>query len=163
MAKKDGKGKASEAPRQIQNRRARFEYEFIESFEAGIMLVGSEVKSVFLGRVNMTDAFCRILNGELWMLNLDIEPYDHASAFQPERRRDRKLLMHRKQIDTLQRKSQEKGLTIIPSRMYFNHGKVKVEVNLAKGKSQFDKRDKIAKDDARRETERIQTKRMIKY
>src|SRR4029078_3371695 len=126
MAKK-GQAKEPEGPRSIVNRKARHDYELLDSFEAGVSLQGSEVKSVFLGRVNMTDAFCQILRGEMFLMNLDIEPYSHASVFHPERRRDRKLLLHRKQIDLIQRRSQEKGLTIVPTKIYFNaKGKVKV-------------------------------------
>ncbi len=163
MAKKQAGGKASEAPRQIQNRRARFDYELVETHEAGIVLVGSEVKSVYLGRANLSDSFCRITSGELWIQNLDIEPYDHATSFQPERRRDRKLLMHAKEIHVLSRKSLEKGYTIIPTKLYFNHGRVKVEVALARGKSSYDKREKIAKDDARREIERLKSRKTTDY
>lgn len=155
MAKK-GTAKGSQAPAMIQNRRARFDYHFIETYEAGVVLAGSEVKSLYLGRAHLTDAYCRIQGGELFLMNLDIEPYEKAAHFQPDRRRDRKLLMHRKEIDTLDRKSQEKGLAIIPSRIYFKNGRVKVEVALARGKAQYDKRDKIAKDEARREAQQAQ-------
>ena len=150
----------TKGPRTILNRRARYDYEFISQHEAGVALVGSEVKSVFLGRVNMTDAYCLIKEGEMWLLNLDIEPYTHASHFQPERRRDRKLLMHRKEIDLLQRRSQEKGFALIPSAMYFKNGKVKVEIALGRGKRQYDKRDQIAKNEQRREEERARSIRL---
>lgn len=159
MAKKGAQNKGAESPRQIQNRRARFDYELIESHEAGIVLVGSEVKSVFLGRANLADAYCQVVNGELFLINADIEPYENSSHFQPERRRDRKLLMHAKEIATLNRKSMEKGFTIMPTKMYFNHGKVKVEVALARGKAQYDKRQQIAKDDTRRELERLRSRK----
>lgn len=158
MAKK-GASKESRAPASIQNRRARYDYHFLETHEAGIALAGSEVKSIYLGRAHLTDAHCRVLNGELFIFNLDIEPYENAAHFQPERRRDRKLLMHRKEINILERKSLEKGLTIIPSRIYFKNGRVKVEIALARGKAQYDKRDKIAKDDARREQEQVRAAR----
>ncbi len=158
MAKK-GAAKESRAPASINNRRARFDYHFLDTFEAGIVLAGSEVKSLFLGRAHLTDAFCKVSDGELFLINLDIEPYEKAANFQPERRRDRKLLMHRREINNLDRKSMEKGLTIIPSRIYFKNGKVKVEIALARGKAQYDKRDKIAKDDARREVERARLER----
>jgi len=158
MSKK-GADKKNEGPRSILNRRARFDYHIEDSIEAGIALSGSEVKSIFLGRANLTDAYCRVIHGELFLLNMDIDPYEKAAvAFLPERRRDRKLLMHRKQIDTLDRKSMEKGFTLIPLKVYFNaRGRVKVEVGLGKGKAQYDKRDKIAKDDARREVERAKS------
>ena len=152
MAKK-GSAQTPEEPRTIVNRKARHDFELLDSWEAGIVLQGSEVKSVFLGRVNMTDAFCQVLRGELFLMNLDIEPYTHASHFQPERRRDRKLLLHRKEIDTIARKSQEKGLTIIPTKIYFKNGRVKVEVALGRGRRQYDKRDKIEADQARREAQ----------
>lgn len=146
--------KTPEGPRAIVNRKARHDYELFDTYEAGIVLEGSEVKSVFLGRVNMTDAFCRVVGGELFVMNLDIEPYSHAAHFQPERRRDRKLLLHRKQINTIEHKAQEKGLTIVPTRVYFSEkGRVKVEVALARGRRQYDKRDKIAADQTRREAQ----------
>jgi SsrA-binding protein len=158
MAKK-GAAKENKAPATIQNRRARFDYQFIESHEAGIELVGSEVKSIYLGRAHLTDAYCRIIGGQLFVINLDIEPYDKAVHFQPERRRDRRLLMHRKEIDTLDRKSLEKGFSLIPARLYFKNGRVKVEIALARGKAQYDKREKLAKDEARREAERARSER----
>jgi SsrA-binding protein len=158
MAKK-GQAKEQEGPRTIVNRKARHDYELLDSWEAGIALVGSEVKSVFLGRVNMTDAYCMVTNSELWLMNLDIEPYAHSSVFQPERRRDRKLLLHRKEINTIQRKSQEKGLTIVPTRMYFKNGRVKVEIALARGRREYDKRDKIEADQTRREAQAARSMR----
>jgi len=148
------------APRSIVNRRARYDYEFLSQYEAGIALEGSEVKSVFLGRVNMADSYCQIKGDELWVINLDIEPYSHATHYQPERRRDRKLLMHRKEIDLLQRRSQEKGLAIIPSAMYFKNGRVKLEVALARGKRQYDKREKIAKEEQKREADRVRAMKL---
>jgi SsrA-binding protein len=157
MARKEAK--ANEGPKTIQNRKARYDYELLQTFEAGIALAGAEVKSVFGGRANLTDAYCDGKNGELWITNLDIEPYEHTSHFQPERRRDRKLLLHRKEIDLILRRSQEKGLTVVPTKIYFNHGKVKVEIALARGKKSYDKRDQIAKDDIRREVERARTER----
>src|SRR2546421_3126422 len=98
MAKKS-QAKEQEGPKTIVNRKARHDYELLDTYEAGISLQGSEVKSVFLGRVNMTDAYCHLANREMFVMNLDIEPYSHATHFQPERRRDRKLLLHRKEID----------------------------------------------------------------
>jgi len=149
MAKQSAK--KNEAPRSIQNRRARYDYAISESHEAGIALVGSEVKSVYQGRAHLTDAFCRVVDGELFLFNADIEPYEKASVFQHDRRRDRKLLMHRKDINVLERKALEKGFTLVPLAMYFKHGRVKVEVGIGRGKAAYDKRDKIAQDDARRE------------
>ena len=156
MAKQGGK-KAAEAPRSIQNRRARFDYNILESHEAGLVLLGSEVKSLYLGKGHLTDAYCLVVKGELFLLSADIEPYDKASVFQHERRRDRKLLMHRKEIETLDRKSMEKGLALIPLALYFKNGRVKVEIGLGRGKAHYDKRDKIAKEDTRREVERARS------
>jgi len=107
----------------------------------------------------LNDAFCKVVSGELFLINADIEPYEKASVFQHERRRDRKLLMHRKEINTLERKSLEKGLALIPLALYFKNGRVKVEVGLGRGKAQYDKRDKIAQDDERREVERARALR----
>lgn len=149
--------KKSKEPHSIQNRRARFDYNILESLEAGIALVGSEVKSLYLGKAHLNDAFCRVIDGELFLINADIEPYEKASVFQHDRRRDRKLLMHRKEINTLDRKSMEKGLTLVPLALYFKNGRVKVNVGLGRGKAQYDKRDKIAQDDERREVERLRS------
>lgn len=158
MAKKGGT-KDNPGPKSIQNRRARFDYEFIQTYEAGLVLLGSEVKSLYLGRANLTDSYCRIDKGEIWVYNLDIEPYSHANHFQHERRRDRKLLMHRKEIDLLHRRAQEKGFSIIPAAIYFKNGRAKIEIALARGKSEYDKREKLAKDEARKEIERAKSNR----
>jgi len=154
MAKKSD-SKKSEAPRSVQNRRARYDYAIQETYEAGIALVGSEVKSLYLGKAHLTDAYCRVVHGELWLFNMDIEPYEKANVFAHERRRDRKLLMHRREINVLDRKSMEKGLALIPLATYFKNGRVKLEVGLGRGKAAYDKRDKVAKDDARREVDRL--------
>jgi SsrA-binding protein len=159
MARKQADKKGGSAPARIQNRRARYDYEILESREAGIALMGSEVKSLYLGRGHLTDAYCRVLNGEIWLMNVDIEPYEKASVFAHERRRDRKLLMHRREIEVLDRKTMEKGFALVPLAMYFKNGRVKVEIGVARGKASYDKRDKIAKDDARREVERARTGR----
>jgi SsrA-binding protein len=160
MGKKKGSTGKSQGPPTISNRRAYFDYNILDTYEAGIVLVGSEVKSIWKGRANMTDAYCRIKDGELWLLNLDIEPYEHSVHFLPERRRDRKLLMHKHEIRTLERKTQEKGLALIPLKMYFHSGgKVKVLVGLAQGKKQYDKRTQIAEKETRREKERARVER----
>lgn len=158
MAKK-GAEKKNEGPRSIQNRRARFDYHIEDTYEAGIELVGSEVKSIFLGRANLTDAYCKVIKGQMFLINLDVDPYDKGvAAFLPDRRRDRRLLLHRKEINTLERKAQEKGFSLLPLSMYFNsRGKVKLQIGLGKGKALYDKRDKIAKDDERREMDRARS------
>jgi SsrA-binding protein len=148
--------KASVSPSSIDNRRARYDYNILEDHEAGLALVGSEVKSLYKGRANLGDSYCRVINGELFLINMDIEPYENSTAFAHERRRDRKLLMHRSQIDTLERKSLEKGLTMVPLRVYFNaRGRAKVRIGLARGRAQYDKRDQIARDETRREASAV--------
>lgn len=151
-AKKD----ESKGPATIQNRRARYDYEILDTYEAGLVLEGSEVKSLFLGLANLTDAYCHIESGELWLSQLDIAPYTHSAAYLPERRRDRKLLMHRREIHAIGRRVQEKGLTLIPLKIYFNHGKAKVQIATARGRRQYDKRDQIAAKDERRAQRRGQ-------
>lgn len=151
---KSNKNADRKEPRQIQNRRARYDYEILKTFEAGIALAGSEVKSVFLGRANLSDAYCRIKSGEVFLHNLDIEPYEFAGYQGHERRRDRKLLLHRKEIGELFKDSEERGLTLVPLRLYFAHGKVKVEVAVGRGKKSYDKRDAIASREAKRAVEK---------
>lgn len=151
MANKGNKIGARKVPATVTNRRARYDYELLGNYEAGIMLAGSEVKSVADGRVNMTDAYVIVRGGEVWLVSLDVEPYKFTASFVIDRRRDRKLLLHRKEIEMISRKSQEKGLAIIPLRIYFKSGKAKVEIALARGKRQFDKRTTIKEKDQRRE------------
>jgi SsrA-binding protein len=138
----------------IQNRRARHDYEILNTHEGGIVLVGSEVKSVLAGKVNLQGSHCRVESGEIWIYDMDIAPYEKAASFVPERRRKRKLLFHKKQIELLRRRSEERGLSLIPTKVYFANGKVKVEVALAKGRKMYDKREAIAKKDERRARQR---------
>lgn len=156
------KGKTEEkkaGPATITNRKARFDFEILDTWEAGLVLVGSEVKSIYLGRVNLSDAHCRILDGEAWLIGADIEPYDKAAHFAPDRRRDRKLLLHRREIALIGRRAQEKGLTIVPLRLYFKGGRAKLEIGLGRGKRQYDKREQIAEKESRREQERARAMR----
>jgi len=152
--KANKKAELKPALKQIQNRRARFDYSILKTFEAGIALVGSEVKSIYLGRGHLADAFCRISANEAFLENFDVEPYEHSHVFAHDRRRSRKLLLHRKEIEALESQGIEKGLSIIPLRVYFSHGKVKVEIAIARGKKLYDKRDKIAEEDANRSLQR---------
>jgi SsrA-binding protein len=146
------KKEAPKGPATVNNRKARHDYEIVSTYEAGLALQGAEVKSVFAGKVNMTDAYCTVKGTELWLVNLDIEPYKNAAtAYVPERRRDRKLLMHRKEIDLIDRRAQEKGLAIVPLKIYFKNGRAKLELALARGKRQYDKREALKKKDERRE------------
>jgi len=137
------------------NRKARHDYFIDETLEAGIALTGTEIKSIRAGRVNLRDSYCLIRDGEAWLLNMHIAQYDAAGpVFQHEPRRRRKLLLHRYQINRLEAKVQAKGFTIIPLRIYLKAGRAKVEVGLARGKKQYDKRETIAKREAQREIER---------
>jgi SsrA-binding protein len=146
--------RARREPATILNRKASYDYELSDPLEVGIALVGSEVKSLFLGRANLTDAYCRVVSGELWLYQLDIEPYDKARNYTVERRRVRKLLAHKKEIEALGRKQEEKGLALVPTKIYFARGKAKVTVAVGRGKRQYDKREAIKKKETRRELRR---------
>ena len=136
------------------NRKAYHDYHIQESFEAGIVLKGSEIKSIRAGKVNLSDAYARPENGELWLYNSHIASYDAASYNTHEPIRPRKLLLHRKEIDILAGKVMQKSLTLVPLKLYIKHGVAKVELGVAKGKKAYDKRDTIARRDAEREMER---------
>ena len=136
------------------NRKARHDYHIQESFEAGVVLKGSEIKSIRAGRVNLSDAYARPENGELWLYNSHIASYDAASYNTHEPKRPRKLLLHRKEIDDLAGKVTQKGLTLVPLKLYIKHGIAKIELGVAKGKKLYDKRETIARRDAEREVER---------
>ncbi len=137
------------------NKEARAKYEFIEKYEAGIVLEGSEVKSLRnKGNVSFKDSFIRIENGEAWLHNLYIAPYRYATLKPPDPLRKRKLLLHKREIMRLYGKSQEKGYTIIPVRLYWKRGKVKVEIALAKGKKLHDRRQELKEKAIKRELER---------
>ncbi len=136
------------------NRRARHEYHIVERVEAGIALVGTEVKSMRMGRVNLADAYAAWENGEVILHNMHISPYDPASQFNHDPRRSRRLLLHKSEIAKLRGRVVERGFTLIPLRLYFRKNLVKVELALAKGKRLHDKRQAIAKRDREREVER---------
>ena len=136
------------------NRRAYHDYFIDEKLEAGIMLTGTEVKSVRNGRTNLRDGFVRIDGNEAWLENVHISPFAQASVMNHEPMRPRKLLMHRKEIASLIGKVRQKGYTLIPLRVYFARNRAKVEVGLARGKKQYDKREAIAERDAKREIAR---------
>jgi len=138
-----------------RNRRARHEYDILETYECGIVLHGTEVKSLRAGRVTLADTYARIEDGEAWLLGMHIPPYEHAAAFgahEPERRR--KLLLHRGQIDELMGRTQQQSLTLVPLSLYFKDGRAKVELALARGRRLYDKRHAIATRDAERESAR---------
>jgi SsrA-binding protein len=138
----------------VDNRRARFEYEFLERFEAGLVLTGTEIKSIRGGQISLSEAYARIRDGELWLLSMHIPPYKQGSFSNVEPTRPRKLLVHRKDIDRLAGRVQEKGLTLVPTRLYFKRGRVKIELALARGKKVWDKRRNERERDAKREIAR---------
>ncbi|HLI47092.1 MAG TPA: SsrA-binding protein SmpB [Chthonomonas sp.] len=133
------------------NRRARHDYEIGETYEAGIALVGTEVKSLRAGRVNFQDAFCKIEHGEAWLYNMHISPYEQGNRYNTDPKRPRKLLLHRYEIERLRAAAEQKGLTIIPLSIFFERGFAKVEIALARGKKLYDKRESIAERDRERE------------
>ena len=136
------------------NKKAAFDYFFVETFEAGIALEGSEVKSVKKGDVSLRDSFCHLENGNLELKNCQITPYSKVGAFAPDPRRSRRLLLHKSQIDKLASKAAEKGFTIVPVKMYIKGRFVKVEIALAKGKKKYEKKQVIKERDISRTAER---------
>ena len=138
----------------VDNRRARHDYELLERFEAGLVLTGTEVKSLRQGRVSLAHAFADIREGEVWLIGADIATYDQGNIANHEPERDRKLLLRRSEIASLYAKVREKGLTLVPTRMYWKDGRAKVELALARGKHTIDKRRDIAKREAERAMQR---------
>jgi SsrA-binding protein len=136
------------------NRRARHEYHIEEAVEAGLALTGTEVKALRRGRVTMGDAYARVQQGEVWLHHLHIPPYEAGNIFNHEPMRPRKLLLHRREIQRLAGKAEQKGYTLVPLRLYFSRGVAKVELALARGKKLYDKRTAIEEREARRATER---------
>ena len=141
------------------NRKARHLYHILETLEVGLVLVGTEVKSLRNGKVSMGDAYALVEGGEVWLLNLHIGPYEQGNQFNHEPLRKRKLLLHRRDIRRLIGKTQEKGLTLIPLKLYFRKGWAKVELALVKGKKTHDKREDIAKRDADRDMARAMSRK----
>ncbi len=140
---------------EIRNKKAYHDYEILEKYEAGIALQGTEVKSLREGKANIRDAFVRIENGEAFLFNAYIAPYTHGNLFNHEPTRKRKLLLHKSEIKRLMGKVQEKGLTIIPLRIYFNQrGKAKVEIALVRGRKKYDKREAIKRRELEREAQK---------
>jgi SsrA-binding protein len=135
-----------------ENRKAFHDYHILETFEAGIVLVGTEVKSIREGSANLRDSFARVEDGEVWLYNVHINPYSHRGYADHEPTRRRKLLLHRQEVRKLIGKTVEKGLTLVPTRLYFKNGHVKVALALARGKQAHDKRETIKRREADRET-----------
>ena len=136
------------------NRKARHDYFIEETYDAGICLAGTEVKSIRAGKVNLQDSFARVENGEVWLSNMYVAPYEKGTRFNLEPRRPRKLLLHGFEIARLAGKTQQKGLALIPLQLYFERGYAKIELGLARGKKLYDKRQAIAERDAQREERR---------
>jgi SsrA-binding protein len=136
------------------NRRARYEYEILETLEAGLVLRGTEVKSLRAGLVNFKDSYATVRSGEVWLLGCHISPYSHGTDANHDPDRDRKLLLHGREITRLARKIAERGLTLIPLRLYFKGGRAKLEVGVARGRKLHDKRSAIREREVRREMDR---------
>ncbi|MFN8634671.1 MAG: SsrA-binding protein SmpB [Chloroflexota bacterium] len=154
----NGKAATAERPQErvfATNRRAFHEYEILDSVEAGIALTGTEIKSVRLGKVNLRDSYARVQNGEVLLYNMHVSPYDQGNIWNHEPTRTRKLLLHRKEIGRLAEQSQAQGLTLVPLRMYAKRGHAKVEIAVARGKRQYDKRVAIAEREMKRELDRV--------
>lgn len=151
--KKSAKGDGEESIQPIaDNRKAFHDYYILETFEAGIALLGTEVKGIREGQANLRDSFARVDKGEVWLFNVHINPYSHRGYVDHDPKRKRRLLLHRYEIRKLIGKTVEKGLTLVPTRMYFKNGKIKVGLALARGKEAHDKRETIRRREADRET-----------
>ena len=146
-------------PPRIVNKKARFDFEILETIEAGIEIKGTEVKSVRAGKVSLVGSFARIRNGEIYLYGADISPYMNAGYSHHDPRRPRRLLIHSREIHRLAGKVTQKGLTLVPTKMYFRRGWVKVELGLARGKQKYDKRDAIKRREQQREINRALTQR----
>ena len=150
MAEKTEREKAQSSV--AENRKAFHDFHLMETFEAGLVLLGTEVKAIREGRVNLRDSFARVEDGEVFLYNVNISPYSHRGYADHEPLRRRKLLLHRSEIKKLIGKTVEKGMTLVPVRLYFKNGRVKVAVSLAKGKKDYDKRETIKRRETDRET-----------
>ncbi len=140
----------------IKNKKASHDYEFIEKYTAGIVLTGTEIKSIRMGKASLVDAYCFFVNGELWVKNMHVTEYDWGTYYNHVPKRDRKLLLNRKELNKLERKIKEKGFTMVATRLFINDkGYAKLEFALARGKKEYDKREDIKKRDTKREYERL--------
>jgi SsrA-binding protein len=166
MSKKD-KGKATPKDKAddsgikivARNRRARHDYELLEKVEAGLVLTGTEVKSLRNGKANLEDAYAEVSGGEAWLIGCDIPEYVQANRMNHVPKRPRKLLLHRREIGKLETKTNERGMTLVPLSIYFKKGIAKVELSVAKGRKTFDKREAMKKQDAKREIDRALRRR----
>ncbi|MCX5382137.1 SsrA-binding protein SmpB [Streptomyces sp. NBC_00083] len=157
MAKNTGKDKEKDSKRKIvaQNKKARHDYLIIDTYECGLVLTGTEVKSLRQGRASLVDGFVQIDGGEAWLHNVHVPEYAQGAWTNHSARRKRKLLLHRVEIDKLESKSGESGHTIVPLALYFKDGRAKIEIALAKGKKEYDKRQTLREKQDRRETDRV--------
>ena len=153
-ANKDEQSQAEGIKIIVQNRKARHDYEILDSYETGIVLLGTEVKSLRAGKANLKDSYARVERGEVFLHNMHISPYDAGNRFNHEPERCRKLLLHRREIRRLVARGDRQGLTLVPLKMYFKRGRVKVELALARGKKLYDKRQTIAAREVQRNIER---------
>ena len=143
------------SPVQIKNKKASFEYFFMETFTAGIVLTGTEIKSIRMGKASLVDTFCFINNGEIWVKGMNISPYFYGSYNNHEAKRDRKLLLNKREINRLQEATKQIGYTIVPTLLFIDkNGRAKVDIALAKGKKEFDKRQTLKEKEDRREMDR---------
>lgn len=141
----------------IRNKKAKFEYELLESFDAGIMLQGTEIKSLRMGKANISESFCEVKNGEVFIVNMQIDEYGWGTHFNHKIKRERKLLLNKTEISKLQKSYEEKGSAIVPTLLYINgQGLAKVKISIAKGKKLFDKRNTLKEKDLKRDLQRIQ-------
>ncbi len=160
MSAKPAAGAAKDDIRLVaSNRKARHYYHILETIEAGMVLTGTEVKSLRDGRANLGDAYAEVKDGEVWVLNLHISPYEQGNRFNHDPLRPRKLLLQSREIHRLQVKTREKGLTVIPLRIYFRDGWAKIELAVARGKKAHDKREDMARRDAEREMARAMSRK----
>ena len=143
----------------IRNRKAGFNYEFLDKYEAGMVLQGTEIKSIRAGEVSFGDSYCILHKGELWVKSLHIAEYSHGNQNNHEPTRDRKLLLHKREISKIESKIKDQGITIVPTRIYLNDkGWAKIEIAVARGKKNYDKRDSIKERDAKRQLDRIKNR-----
>jgi SsrA-binding protein len=146
----------SDSPRKIvaSNRKAKYDYEILDTFEAGLVLTGSEIKSIRAGKVNLREGFIQEKEDELWLLNTHIASYEQAGVYGHDPLRPRKLLLHRREISRIFARVKEKGLTIVPTILYLSRGRAKVEIALARGRKQYDKRENLRERESQRQIER---------
>lgn len=143
------------SPINIRNKKASFEYFFVDTFTAGIVLTGTEIKSIRMGKASLVDTFCYINNGEIWVKGMNISPYFYASYNNHDSKRDRKLLLNKREIRNLLEATKQVGFTIVPTLLFIdNHGRAKLDIALAKGKKEFDKRQTLKEKEDRREMDR---------